>query len=255
MFPRENRVSVRAGVTQLVECDLAKVDVAGSNPVSRSRNLPSWIAMKTSFLLFLLAFSLVFSVSAQGYKVEPLTSAAPGLPAAYASVVESQGYRVSGPSGVWCEVWIAKSVPSGGKPSDAAITFGIPQGAFVGILRFPGKGADRRGQVIPAGVYTMRYSDFPADGAHQGAAPQRDFALLTPIAADADPAAKPDFATLVQWSIKASGTNHPAVMGMESPPSGAAMGSVTKEGENDWTLTVKSGDVTFSIILVGKAEA
>ena len=30
-----------AGVTQLVECDLAKVDVAGSNPVSRSiRILP-----------------------------------------------------------------------------------------------------------------------------------------------------------------------------------------------------------------------
>jgi hypothetical protein len=28
-----------AGVTQLVECDLAKVDVAGSNPVSRSKNL------------------------------------------------------------------------------------------------------------------------------------------------------------------------------------------------------------------------
>jgi hypothetical protein len=26
----------RAGVTQLVECNLAKVDVAGSNPVSRS---------------------------------------------------------------------------------------------------------------------------------------------------------------------------------------------------------------------------
>ena len=30
LFPR------RAGVTQLVECNLAKVDVAGSNPVSRS---------------------------------------------------------------------------------------------------------------------------------------------------------------------------------------------------------------------------
>ena len=27
---------LRAGVTQLVECNLAKVDVAGSNPVSRS---------------------------------------------------------------------------------------------------------------------------------------------------------------------------------------------------------------------------
>ena len=28
-----------AGVTQLVECNLAKVDVAGSNPVSRSKDL------------------------------------------------------------------------------------------------------------------------------------------------------------------------------------------------------------------------
>jgi hypothetical protein len=32
----ENGKSGNAGVTQLVECDLAKVDVAGSNPVSRS---------------------------------------------------------------------------------------------------------------------------------------------------------------------------------------------------------------------------
>jgi hypothetical protein len=29
----------QAGVTQLVECNLAKVDVAGSNPVSRSTPL------------------------------------------------------------------------------------------------------------------------------------------------------------------------------------------------------------------------
>jgi len=210
--------------------------------------------MKTPLVLLALAFSLVLSVSAQVYKVEPISSPPTDLPAAYAAAVQPQGYRVSGPSGLWCEVWIAKTVSNVGKPGDAAITFAIPQGSLVGILRFPGKGADRRGQVIPAGVYTMRYSDFPADGAHQGAAPQRDFALLTPIAADPDPAAKPDFDTLVKWSIKASGTNHPAVFSMESPPQGAATGSLTKEGENDWTLTVKAGDVTFSVILVGKAE-
>src|SRR5277367_2536415 len=34
----------RAGVTQLVECDLAKVDVAGSNPVSRSKSSGSGLA-------------------------------------------------------------------------------------------------------------------------------------------------------------------------------------------------------------------
>ena len=33
---RKRAIPQIAGVTQLVECDLAKVDVAGSNPVSRS---------------------------------------------------------------------------------------------------------------------------------------------------------------------------------------------------------------------------
>ena len=42
-----------AGVTQLVECNLAKVDVAGSNPVSRSR------AKSCSSVLFLTITKLV----------------------------------------------------------------------------------------------------------------------------------------------------------------------------------------------------
>lgn len=37
---------VWAGVTQLVECDLAKVDVAGSNPVSRSKAITSLLCIK-----------------------------------------------------------------------------------------------------------------------------------------------------------------------------------------------------------------
>jgi hypothetical protein len=203
--------------------------------------------MKTLFLVVSLA---VFPVFAQDYKVEPIASPAPAL----ASSMQDQGFRVSGPSGPWCEVWFAKSIPVGGKPSDDSVVFGIAQGSLIGVVRFPVKGADRRGQVIPAGVYTLRYSNFPADGAHQGAAPQRDFVLMVPAAADSDPAAKPDFAALVQMSKKASGTSHPGVLGLEPPPSGAAPGSLTKEGDHDWTLMVKSGDFTFSIILVGRAE-
>ena len=33
----EEIISLNAGVTQLVECNLAKVDVEGSNPFARSR--------------------------------------------------------------------------------------------------------------------------------------------------------------------------------------------------------------------------
>jgi hypothetical protein len=203
------------------------------------------------FGLFLL---VVFSASAQDFKLEPISTPAPGLPAAYASVIQPQGFRVNGASGAWCEVWLAKSLPVGAKPDDAAISFGIAQGTLIGVIRFPAKGADRRGQVIPAGVYTLRYSDFPVDGAHSGVAPQRDFALMTPIAADPEPAAKPAFDDLVKMSSKASGTPHPAVLSMETPPAGATAPSVAKEGEHDWTLTLKAGDLTFSIIVVGKAE-
>jgi hypothetical protein len=197
-------------------------------------------------------FTLV-AAFAQGYKYEPVTTAPAGLPTAYASVIQSQGARVSGPAGVWCEIWLAKSIPAA-KSTDASISYGIAQGTLIGVLNFPAKGSDRRGQVIQPGLYTMRYSDFPVDGAHSGVAPQRDFALLTPIAADPDPAAKPAFDQLVQWSGKASGGPHPAVLSIETPPDGAAVPSVVKEGENDWTLTMKTGDLTFSVIVVGKVE-
>src|ERR1017187_9842089 len=142
------------------------------------------------FVFLLVAFSAASSALAQDYKLEPVATAAPGLPAAYGPVIQTQGFRVNGASGAWCEVWLTQSLPVRAKPGDAAISFGVAQGTLLGVIRFPGTGADRRGQVIAAGVYTLRYSLFPVDGAHSGVAPQRDFALMTPLAADPDPAAK-----------------------------------------------------------------
>ena len=206
-------------------------------------------------LVFLSTLSLLLvpGVFAQEYKYEPTAGSAPGLPAAYAAVMQSQGARVSGASGPWCEVWPVKSLTAG-KSTDSAIVFGLDQGTLVGVLHFPEKGSDRRGQVIQPGFYTMRYSLFPVDGAHSGVAPQRDFVLLTPIASDPDPAAKPSFENLVKASLKASGTPHPAVLSIETPADGVTAPGVAKEGEKDWTLTLKAGDVTMSIIVVGKVE-
>src|ERR1017187_8393514 len=91
---------------------------------------------------YLLLFSCAFAALAQDYKLEPIANAAPDLPAAYASVLDAKGYRIVGPSGPWCEIWFRKSLAVGAKPSDAAITLPIAQGTLLGILRFPGKGAD-----------------------------------------------------------------------------------------------------------------
>jgi hypothetical protein len=206
-------------------------------------------------LVFHFPVTLVtaFSLFAQEYKLEPVAAPPDGLPQAYAAVAPGPGARVAGANGPWVEVWPVKTLAAA-KSGDANIAFGIPQGTLLGVLRFPAKGADRRGQVIPAGLYTMRYSLFPVDGAHSGVAPQRDFVLVTPIAADTNPAAKPSFEELVQMSLKASGTPHPAVLSIETPPSGASAPGVVKEGEHDWVLTVKAGDVILSVIVVGKAE-
>ncbi len=169
-------------------------------------------------------------------------------------MIQSQGYRITGPSGPWCEIWFRKSIPTGAKPADDTIVFPIPQGTMVGILRFPATGADRRGQAIQPGVYTLRYSNYPVDGSHQGVAPQRDFVLLTPIAGDADPNTTPAFGPLVQVSTKASGTPHPAVLSIETP-SGSTFPALTKEGDHDWVLNVKIGNLPFAIIVAGKVEA
>ncbi len=197
-------------------------------------------------------FSLSLLAFAQDYKLEPIAAAPTGLPAAYSAVIDSHGYRVVGPSGAWCEVWFQKSIPTGAKPSDPAITLPIAQGALLGVIRFPNGGEDRRGQTVKAGVYTMRYSDFPVDGAHQGVAPQRDFALLTPLANDADPAATPEFDKLVTMS-KTSGTAHPAVFSLETP-AGTTFPEVTKEGDHDTVLNVKVGNLPIAIIVAGKYE-
>jgi hypothetical protein len=202
-------------------------------------------------LSFLLAATAAFAQ----YKSDPAGAPPTELASAISQTLQRQGTKIVGGSGAGvCEIWLRSSMPTGPKPADQTITLSIPQGALLGVIRFSTQGADRRGQTIKPGVYTLRYSMIPVNGDHQGAAPQRDFVLLTPAADDKDPNTTPDFDALVAMSRKASGTPHPAVLSIwgagASDPAGFA-----KQGENDWVLTTKIGDTPISIILIGKAEA
>jgi hypothetical protein len=91
------------------------------------------------------------------------------------------------------------------------------------------------------------------NGDHQGAAPQRDFLLLSPSALDTDPSAKPAFDPLMDMSRKASGTPHPLVLSIWKDDSGAAAG-VEAVGDSDQVVHAKIGGVAVAIIVVGKAE-
>ena len=189
------------------------------------------------------------------YKLEPAGAPPSDVPAAVSGTLQKDGSKiVAGTGTAFCMVWFRSTAPNGPKSTEDGVTLPtIPPGLLIGVLQFPARGADRRGQNIKPGVYTMRYALQPVNGDHQGVAPQRDFALLVPAADDPGPAATPGFDDLMKLSRKASGTPHPAVFSMSSS-SNATFPELKKEGDNDWALHAKIGDLAVEIILVGKAE-
>ncbi|HTT63936.1 MAG TPA: hypothetical protein VMG35_18920 [Bryobacteraceae bacterium] len=206
--------------------------------------------MKKLFPLLIFCGSLAFAQ----YKMEPAGAPPTDLAPAFASALQQQGYKILGPGGsVYCEIWFRTQVPTGPKSTDEAVTLSIPQGALLGVIHFPGPAQDRRGQSLKPGTYTLRYSQYPVNGDHQGVAPQRDFALLVRAGDDTDPNSTPGFDALVALSAKASGTPHPAVLSIWSSASDK-FPNLTKQNEHDWVLDAKAGDVPISIILAGKYE-
>lgn len=203
----------------------------------------------------LLLLSLAATCAYGQYKMEP-AGAPPADAGAFAAELQKEGVKVTGPSGaLYCEVWLANKAPAGPKSADEGVTLPtIPQGALLGLIRFAGSAQDRRGQPLKPGLYTMRYSQYPVNGDHQGVAPQRDFVLLSPASADSDPTAMPGFDALVAMSVKASGTPHPAVLSIWNSASDK-FPNFSQQGEHDWVLDAKVGGLGISIILVGKVEA
>ncbi len=204
--------------------------------------------------LLCAAFLSSVSLFAQ-YKVEPAAAMPEGVPSTLAGAIAKQGLKITAPDGkVLAQVWLRATPPPSTTENEDTVTWtGVAHGAFIGLIHFPEKHADRRGQPIAPGVYTMRLSFFPVNGDHQGVAPQRDFLLLSNASEDTDPAATPKFNALVEASKKVSKTPHPAVLSMWKVESDFKAG-FEKMGESDYVLQVKVGEQPIAIILIGKAE-
>ena len=128
------------------------------------------------------------------YKAEPAGPPPAEVAPTIAQALQKNGAKISSNGAAYCEIWFRSDKPNGPKSTEDGVTLPTtPQGALLGVIRFDGKGADRRGQTIKPGVYTLRYSIIPVNGDHQGAAPQRDFLLMTPAAEDKDLNATPNF--------------------------------------------------------------
>ncbi|MGC9969535.1 MAG: hypothetical protein ABSE56_02980 [Bryobacteraceae bacterium] len=196
-----------------------------------------------------LSLGLVAATAFGQYKIESAGAPPSELAPEIRGALEQDGARITGPSGVFCEVWLRAKVPAGSNSEQNVSFTQMSHGVLLGAIRFPVKGADRRGQPLKPGVYTMRLSFFPVDGAHQGVAQTRDFALLTPAADDKDLNAAPNFKQLVDMSKKASGTPHPAILNVWRADS-AGPAALKQEGD-DWVLYSTVGGQPIAMIVVG----
>ncbi len=198
-------------------------------------------------------FLIAVSAYAQ-YTSAPAGPPPAELSPAIAAALQKDGLRILEGDKPVVEVWFRTTMPSGPATGEQAVSLTtVPHGTLLGAMRVVGRYADRRGNPVKPGVYTLRYSLFPQNGEHQGVAPQRDFLVIALASEDKDLNATPDFKTLMAWSEKAAGRPHPGVFSMWKADSDFAPG-FSKFSETDWVYQTKIGDTPVAIILIGKAE-
>jgi hypothetical protein len=203
-------------------------------------------------LLAPLAFAADFKVEAVGALTDKSVSDA------VRATLEDKGTRVIGEDGKpFCEVWLRKDVPTTKDEPMGAIFGQIQEGAVVGVIRFLRDASDYRGQGVKPGYYVMRYTLILSDGAHLGVSPTRDFVLLTPASADADPKPLSQQET-IKLSRQASGTGHPSPWSLVQPSANDGLPKVQKADEGhvvlEFKLKTQAGALPMGLVIVGKAE-
>lgn len=159
----------------------------------------------------------VAAAKADEYRAEKLDETAPdeGLSEEIRGQLAESGLRVvKGASRAFIDFWPAKKweVKADFTPT-LSILYPFTSGELIGAIRYQSKGADFRGQEIPAGVYTVRYALQPEDGNHVGTSDTRDFLLLLPIESDTA-LAPPEKDEMFQLSAEVVGSTHPAMLAL-----------------------------------------
>jgi hypothetical protein len=192
--------------------------------------------IRESFIVLAAIAVLACAVAAAPLKVERTGRlAAAGASDILRQAVEDKGYRVTLDDGWVAEFWFAKELKTAKKEASGALYPELSNGGFVGVVNFPQGMSDYRGQGLPAGIYTLRYQTLPQDGNHLGVAPNPDFLLASPAADDSRPAEIYVYKKLIALSAKSTGTNHPAVIALESA---GEPGTVAKDERGDVVFTV-----------------
>jgi len=184
--------------------------------------------------IWILLLSIVVGPLAAAQKVER-RGALSGVSDALRQSVEDTSYRLTLEAGWTAEFWFVKQLKIEKKESAGALYPELGDGEFVGVVNLSQAMTDYRGQNIAAGAYTLRYQALPQDGNHLGVAPNPDFLLAIPAASDSAPELSYPSKKLVTLSAKSTGTNHPAVIALDSA---GEPGTISKNERGDTVFSV-----------------
>ena len=216
----------------------------------------------TLLLLIGCAGSLARSLTAQDYRMEPLSEAPPeALSADIVKLLSVEGVRViRGEKSKFCDIWLRKELnPKADFQATAEIVYPFVPGQLVGAIRYGRRGADYRDQRIDRGVYTLRYAHQPVDGAHVGTSLTRDFLVL--INAKHDQSGEElEYDSLTEHSAEAVGTSHPGMLSLQRIATDGDRKKMRHDGRHDWWIVPLSGcsgeqkAVHLDVVVVGFGE-
>jgi hypothetical protein len=216
-------------------------------------------------LLLALIGGAVYALAAEQLAVSTHNESPPAdLAPPIAALLTSQGVTAKlGSTSV--QFWLVKQLPIRSAATDTPAAWAnVAEGTLVGAARVSGPISDIRGRTLKPGVYTLRFGIQPADGAHLGVSPHREFLLLCPAAFDSDPAPL-DHDSVVRLSARSLGITHPAVWSLDPPvaPAGETPRiAANSAGHQAVTMRVPlmsgghpAGELIFGVILVGVIDA
>ncbi|MEX2301270.1 MAG: hypothetical protein WD733_10055 [Bryobacterales bacterium] len=199
------------------------------------------------------AFLLALPLAAADFSIAPGVALPDGVADNVKSLLRAEGVTVKSGAKVAVEIW-AREKPFEAPPTNG---FGIrmetlPEGGMIALVRFPEGASDFREQAIPPGIYTLRFGLHPEDGNHMGVASSRDFALLTPVDKDPDPAKVFPFKELIELT-KQVGNPHPTIVRLEMAESSETPHLWEQDSEH-WVLDLDIAGEPVGFVVHGHSE-
>jgi len=214
-------------------------------------------ARKISAILALAFLCSVRLVQAAGFELSVSEEAPPDeLPASVLGFLNPGSVQIKTPDGLLFEFWLGKDAMLGGENVGAfGIAFGeLKPGSLLGVVRVGQAWKDYKNKPVKPGLYTVRYGLQPADGNHMGVSAYRDFGLFLPVAEDTDPSITFEYADLVKMGSLASGTPHPAVIGLFPLDEEIEGPELSENEEGQPILAIRIGSTGFGFVLEGHGE-